>query len=172
MEVTYMSKNSTTVSFVAEVAGDVNRLMHSHEEGNMLILPLRDSILFPGTVNPITIGRKSSLKAVKHAERGERILGVFCQKDPEVEDPSYEDMIHIGVAAKVIHTIELPDGTTNVLLQTMNSIALQSLTLGRHGYEGDVTAITDIEPTEEERTEYETMLALIKERVVEFARLT
>ena len=63
-----MSKNSTTVSFVAEVAGDVNRLMHSHEEGNMLILPLRDSILFPGTVNPITIGRKSSLKAVKHAE--------------------------------------------------------------------------------------------------------
>ena len=75
-----MSKNSTTVSFVAEVAGDVNRLMHSHEDGNMLILPLRDSILFPGTVNPITIGRKSSLKAVKHAERGERILGVFCKR--------------------------------------------------------------------------------------------
>ena len=172
MEVTYMSKNSTTVSFVAEVAGDVNHLIHSREEGHMLILPLRDSILFPGTVNPITIGRKSSLKTVKHAERGEHVLGVFCQKDPEVEDPSYEDMIHTGVAAKVLHTIELPDGTTNVLLQTMNRISLQSLVMGRHGYEGDVAALTDIEANENERTEYETMLALIKERVVEFGRIT
>ncbi len=167
-----MTKNSTSFSFVADVAGDVNQLMHGHEEGHMLILPLRDSILFPGTISPISVGRRSSLKTVKYAERKNCLLGVFCQMEPDMEEPGYEDLMHVGVVAKVLHTIEMPDGTTNVLLQTLNSARLMSLVKGRNGFEGDVEAQTDIEPTDEERTEYETMLALIKERVVEFGRLT
>ncbi|MBQ2460458.1 MAG: endopeptidase La [Bacteroidaceae bacterium] len=166
-----MTKQKPSFSFVAEVAGDVTKLIHASEEGHVNILAIRDNILFPGTINPIIIGRPVSMKAVQFAEKTNGLLGIFCQKDAEVDDPTYEDLMHVGVVAKVVHTMQTPDGNNNVLLQTFNTVTLKNLTKGRHGYEGDVEAVTDIPPLDSERTEYETMLALIKERVIEFGRI-
>ncbi|MBQ2595563.1 MAG: LON peptidase substrate-binding domain-containing protein, partial [Bacteroidaceae bacterium] len=166
-----MTKQKPSFSFVAEVAGDVTKLIHASEEGHVNILAIRDNILFPGTINPIIIGRPVSMKAVQFAEKTNGLLGIFCQKDAEVDDPTFEDLMHVGVVAKVVHTMQTPDGNNNVLLQTFNTVTLKNLTKGRHGYEGDVEAVTDIPPLDSERTEYETMLALIKERVIEFGRI-
>lgn len=166
-----MTKQKPSFSFVAEVAGDVTKLIHASEEGHVNILAIRDNILFPGTINPIIIGRPVSMKAVQFAEKTNGLLGIFCQKDAEVDDPTYEDLMHVGVVAKVVHTMQTPDGNNNVLLQTFNTVTLKNLTKGRHGYEGDVEAVTDIPPLDSERTEYDTMLALIKERVLEFGRI-
>lgn len=166
-----MTKQKPSFSFVAEVAGDVTKLIHASEEGHVNILAIRDNILFPGTINPIIIGRPVSMKAVQFAEKTNGLLGIFCQKDAEVDDPTFEDLMHVGVVAKVVHTMQTPDGNNNVLLQTFNTVTLKNLTKGCHGYEGDVEAVTDIPPLDSERTEYETMLALIKERVIEFGRI-
>ncbi len=166
-----MTKQKPSFSFVAEVAGDVTKLIHASEEGHVNILAIRDNILFPGTINPIIIGRPVSMKAVQFAEKTNGLLGIFCQKDAEVDDPTFEDLMHVGVVAKVVHTMQTPDGNNNVLLQTFNTVTLKNLTKGRHGYEGDVEAVTDIPPLDSERTEYDTMLALIKERVLEFGRI-
>lgn len=167
-----MKKTKPTVSFVAEVSGDVGRFIHSTEEGHVNILPIRDNVLFPGTINPILVGRKLSLKVVKDAERTNKALGIFCQKDPNIEDPTYDDMIHTGVIAKVVHTMKGPDGTENVLLQAMNTVVLKDMTKGKIGYEGDVIAHTDIQPLDSEISEYETTLELIKERFDEYAKIT
>ncbi len=167
-----MSKNSATFSFVTDVPGDVNSMMHAQEDGHVMILAIRDNILFPGTVNPIVIGRKMSMSTIRQAERKGSLIGVFCQTDPEVDEPTYEDLMHTGVMAKVIHTIETPDGNTNTLLQTLNTVKLHNLGVGKYGYVGDVTAYTDVEPEPVEWREYEAMLNLIKERVMEFGRIT
>lgn len=167
-----MNKIKPTVSFVAEVSGDVGRFIHSAEEGHVHILPIRDNVLFPGTINPILVGRKLSLKVIKDAEKHNSTLGVFCQTDPNVEDPSFDDMFHTGVIAKVVHTIKGPDGTYNVLLQAMNTVVLTNMQKGKIGYEGDVIAHTDIQPLNEELSEYEATLSLIKERFEEFVGMS
>ena len=167
-----MNKIKPTVSFVAEVSGDVGRFIHSAEEGHVHILPIRDNVPFPGTINPILVGRKLSLKVIKDAEKHNSTLGVFCQTDPNVEDPSFDDMFHTGVIAKVVHTIKGPDGTYNVLLQAMNTVVLTNMQKGKIGYEGDVIAHTDIQPLNEELSEYEATLSLIKERFEEFVGMS
>lgn len=167
-----MKKNKPTVSFVAEVSGDVGRYIHSTEEGHVSILAIRDNVLFPGTINPILVGRKLSLKVVKDAEKNNKTLGIFCQTDPNIDDPTFEDMIHTGVIAKVVHTMKGPDGTENVLLQAMNTVVLKNMTKGKNGYEGDVVAQTDIQPLEQELSEYEATLGLIKERFEEFTEMS
>lgn len=167
-----MKKNKPTVSFVAEVSGDVGRYIHSTEEGHVSILAIRDNVLFPGTINPILVGRKLSLKVVKDAEKNNKTLGIFCQTDPNIDDPTFEDMIHTGVIAKVVHTMKGPDGTENVLLQAMNTVVLKNMTKGKNGYEGDVVAKTDIQPLEQELSEYEATLGLIKERFEEFTEMS
>ena len=81
------------------------------------ILPLRNTVLFPGVVIPITAGRDSSIRLIKDANKGNKIIGVVSQKDEEVEDPSKEDIHQIGTVAKILKVLKLPDGNTMVVIQ-------------------------------------------------------
>ena len=81
------------------------------------ILPLRNTVLFPGVVIPITVGRDKSIKLVKDAYRNDRIIGVVSQKDVEVEDPAFEQLHRIGTAAHIIKMLQMPDGNTTVIIQ-------------------------------------------------------
>ena len=89
------------------------------------ILATRDAVLFPGTVLPVTIGRQKSLKLIKTLYKGTKIIATFTQKNVKVEEPDFEDLYNIGVAAKIIKIIELPDGTLSALLQGIQSISLK-----------------------------------------------
>src|SRR3978361_708014 len=74
------------------------------------ILPLRNTVLFPGVVLPITVGRDKSIKAVNDAYKGDKLIGVVAQKDTAVEDPQGKDLEDIGTVAKIIKQIKMPDG--------------------------------------------------------------
>ena len=84
---------------------------------NLPILTLKNSVLFPGVIIPITVGRKKSIRLVKKANRSDKLVGVVAQKNPADEDPGTEDVYHVGTVAKIIKMLVLPDGNTTVIIQ-------------------------------------------------------
>ncbi len=81
------------------------------------VLPLRNTVLFPGVVLPITVGRDKSIKAVNDAYRADKLIGVLAQKDSSIEDPGVTDLEDVGTVARIIKLIKMPDGGTTVILQ-------------------------------------------------------
>ncbi|HUX84324.1 MAG TPA: endopeptidase La [Chitinophagaceae bacterium] len=81
------------------------------------ILPLRNTVLFPGVVIPITVGRDRSIKAVTEAYKGDKMVGVLAQKDSNIEDPDTADLAEVGTIAKIVKLIRMPDGGTTVIIQ-------------------------------------------------------
>ncbi|HXB45091.1 MAG TPA: endopeptidase La, partial [Puia sp.] len=81
------------------------------------VLPLRNTVLFPGVVLPITVGRDKSIKAVNDSYKSDKLIGVLAQKDSVVEDPTVSDLENIGTVARIIKLIKMPDGGTTVILQ-------------------------------------------------------
>ena len=156
--------NKKTFSFVAEVSGETEKLMHANYGGDMPIITLRDNIFFPGTVSPITVGRKYSIKTLRKLERTDGMVALMTQKVPEVDNPQTEDLYPIGVVAKLVHSMKMPDGSYNALFQAFNRIQIQELRQVSGSYEATVTALTDLMPGRLELTEYRAMLAMLKER--------
>ena len=91
------------------------------------ILTLRNAVLFPGVVIPITVGRKKSIKLVKSVYEGKGDLAVASQKTSANEDPSFDDIYKVGTAAKILKLLTLPDGNTTVILQGKRRISINEL---------------------------------------------
>jgi len=153
-----------TFSFVAEVSGETDKLIYAGYGGEMPIITLRDNIFFPGTVSPITVGRKYSIKTLRRLERTDGMVALLTQKSPDVDSPGTDDLYPIGVAAKLVHSMKMPDGTYNALFQAFNRIEIQELRQANGSYEGTVVNRTDIMPSRMEQPEYRAMLAMLKER--------
>ena len=83
----------------------------------LAILPLRNSVLFPGVVIPITAGRDSSIQLIKEANKGNKMIGVVAQKDGSIEDPVISDLHQVGTVARILKVLKMPDGNTMVILQ-------------------------------------------------------
>ena len=83
----------------------------------LALLPLRNTVLFPGVVIPITVGRDKSIKAINDAYKADKLVGVVAQKDSSVEDPEVGDLESIGTVARIIKLIKMPDGGTTVIIQ-------------------------------------------------------
>ena len=92
--------------------------MNSEETPEILaILPLRNTVLFPGVVIPITVGRDKSIKLIKEAYKGDKIIGVVSQRDVSIEDPTFEQLNSVGTVAHIIKMLQMPDGNTTVIIQ-------------------------------------------------------
>src|SRR6201992_561118 len=81
------------------------------------VLPLRNTVLFPGVVLPITVGRDKSIKAVNDAYKANKLIGVLAQKDSNIEEPGLNDLCDIGTVAKIVKLIKMPDGGTTIIIQ-------------------------------------------------------
>ena len=81
------------------------------------ILPLKNTVLFPGVVLPITVGRDKSIKAVNEAYKGDKLIGVLAQRNAEIEEPEIKDLCQTGTIAKIVKLIKMPDGGTTVIIQ-------------------------------------------------------
>ncbi|MCK5338944.1 MAG: LON peptidase substrate-binding domain-containing protein, partial [Bacteroidales bacterium] len=91
------------------------------------ILPLRNNVLFPGIVIPITVGRDKSIKLIKEAYAGDKIIGVISQRDIEIEDPDADDLYHVGTVAQIIKILQMPDGSTTAIIQGKKRFRLLEL---------------------------------------------
>ena len=158
-----MRKN-TSFSFVTEIDADVEKVIRQSNDGEMGILALRDNILFPGTVTPITIGRKKSLRTLKFADKKGALVAAFVQKNPETDDPGMDDLYHVGTVCRVVHLMKLPDGNHNALLQALNRAGLDSLEESADGLTGHVTAIPEIKSPDKE-AELTVTAQMIQDRI-------
>src|SRR6476469_7284237 len=90
----------------------------------LAILPLRNTVLFPGVVIPITVGRDKSIKLIKDAYKGDKTIGVVAQKDVNIEDPTFDDLNAVGTVAVIVKMLQMPDGNTTVIIQGKNRFRL------------------------------------------------
>src|SRR6188474_2485290 len=91
------------------------------------VIPLRNTVLFPGVVLPITVGRDKSIKAVNDAYKVDKLIGVIAQKDSNIEDPDAKDLEAIGTVARIIKLIKMPDGGTTVIIQGKRRFQIESI---------------------------------------------
>ena len=119
-----MFQNLMTGEFAGEgdliqlITDDENEEQGTESYGEELpILSVRNTVLFPGVVIPITVGRQRSIRLVKKAQKGDKLIGVCAQINPNNDDPSWEDIYQVGTLAKIIKMIVLPDGNTTIIIQ-------------------------------------------------------
>src|SRR6056300_514048 len=91
------------------------------------ILPLRNTVLFPGVVIPITAGRDKSIKLINDANKGTKVIGVVSQKDEMVEDPKAKDIHTTGTVARILKVLKMPDGNTTVIIQGKKRFKIKSV---------------------------------------------
>jgi ATP-dependent Lon protease len=135
---------------------------------SMIILPVRQTVLFPGTVLPLVVGRPSSIAAAQEAIRNERPLGVILQTDPAIEDPKPAHLHPVGTSAQVLRYITAADGTHHVICQGVRRFRVKEFI---YGYPYLVARIEEIGVSEVITPEIEARVRLLKERTREALQL-
>jgi ATP-dependent Lon protease len=107
------------------------------------VLPLRNTVLFPGVVIPITVGRDKAIKAVNDAYKTDKLIGVVAQKDSTVEDVTVSDLEDIGTVAKIVKLIKMPDGGTTVIIQGRKRFKIEEVTADDPYFKAKIKVITD-----------------------------
>lgn len=129
------------------------------------ILPLRNMVLFPGVAMPVVVGRPKSMRLVKEAYSKKELIGVVCQKDMNTNDPDIEDLYAVGVIAEIIRILEMPDGTTTIILQGKKRFTLKELTTTEPFLRGRVSLLNDAMPEKADR-EFEALISTIKDLTI------
>ena len=129
------------------------------------ILPLRNMILFPGVAMPVIIGRPKSMRLIKEAVHKKSLIGVVCQKEMDTEDPVLEDLYTTGVIADIVRVLEMPDGSTTVILQGKKRFELNELTETDPYLSGKITVLEDTKPDKTDR-EFEALISTIKDLTI------
>src|SRR5690349_16670600 len=124
--------------------------------GSLPLLPLRNTVLFPGVVLPITVGRDKSIKAVNEAYKADKLIGVLSQKDSNVEEPGPEDMCNIGTVAKIVKLIKMPDGGTTIIIQGKKRFGLNNIIQSEPYYIANIFVLNEDESFEDESFEAHT----------------
>jgi len=132
--------------FIPLLSADDEEQMNSEKTPDELpILPLRNTVLFPGVVIPITVGRDKSIKLIKEAYQGNKILGVVAQKNDNIEDPEEKDLNKIGTVALILKMLRMPDGNTTVIIQGKKRFKIKEITQTEPYLRATVDAYNQVE---------------------------
>lgn len=134
------------------------------------VLPLRNTVLFPGVVIPITVGRDKSIKAVNDAYKGDKLIAVLAQKDSSVEEPAPEDLVEIGTVAKIIKLIKMPDGGTTVILQGKRRFRLLSILEQDPYFKASIEYLQETEQPKDQN--FDALVSNIKELATQIIQLS
>ena len=118
------------------------------------VLPLRNTVLFPGVVIPITVGRDKSIKLIKDAYASDRIIGVVSQKDVSVEDPKLSDLNNIGTIAQILRMLRMPDGNTTVIIQGKRRFEIGDVVQDEPYLKAKVEAFSDVPNIQKDEVAY------------------
>jgi len=134
------------------------------------VLPLRNTVLFPGVVLPITVGRDKSIKAVNDAYKADKLIGVLAQKDSNIEDPGVLDLEDVGTVAKIIKLIKMPDGGTTVILQGKRRFKVGAVTAEDPYFKAQVVLLQEEEAPKEQ--DFEAYVSNIKDLASQIIQLS
>lgn len=133
------------------------------------LLPLRNTILFPGVVLPITIGRDKSILAVKEAYKSNKLIGVVGQTDGNIEEPEFNDLFKIGTVAQIMRMIKMPDGSTTAIIQGRNRFHTQELIQSDPYIKARIEVLQDIIPVNDK--EFDASMMSIKDLAAQIIKL-
>src|SRR3979490_402222 len=124
-----MFKSLAISSLAQEDSEELIQLINPEQESDLnpedlpaelSILPIKNTVLFPGVIIPITVTRQKSIRLIKKAYQGDRIIGVLAQKNKQTEEPITEDLYRSGTIARILKMLVLPDGNTTIIIQGKN----------------------------------------------------
>ena len=164
------NKNSA-FQMIADIEGDINDVLNVKAPDTVPILPVRNLVLFPGVVSPILIGRDSSKIVIQKAEKKGELIGVVCQRDPEVDVPLQEDLYKTGVFAKVMKLLTLPNGNITAIVQCHSRLQLNQITKTSPYLEGKVETLTDLDPEKRDR-EFKTAMEDLRDLVNDYINVS
>ncbi|HYM94034.1 MAG TPA: endopeptidase La [Chitinophagaceae bacterium] len=136
----------------------------------LAILPIRNTVLFPGVVLPITVGRDKSIKAVNDAYKIDKLIGVIAQKDSNVEDPEIKDLEQIGTVAKIVKLIKMPDGGTTIIIQGKSRFSIESIVSEQPYFKARIKKLEDEASPKYEN--FDAYIANIKDLATEIIQLS
>ena len=149
---------------------------HESEQDKLLeipdllpILPLRNTVLFPGVVLPITVGRDKSIKAVNDAYKKDKLIGVLAQKDAQVEEPGPNDLCNIGTVAKIVKLIKMPDGGTTMIIQGKKRFEMTQMVQEDPYF---VAAIRLLEESNDQQDDFPAYISTIKDLATKIIQLS
>ncbi|HOK25574.1 MAG TPA: endopeptidase La [Bacteroidales bacterium] len=134
------------------------------------VLSLRNTVLFPGVVLPISIARPRSIQLIRDAYRTDKIVATVAQKDPDIENPAYEDLHTVGTLGQIIKLLEMPDGSTTAIIQGRKRIKLETLVSSEPYFMARVKAAPEIKPEPDNR-EFETIVGSLRDMSLKIIKL-
>jgi len=134
------------------------------------LLPLRNTVLFPGVVIPITVGRDKSIKAVNDSYKSSKLIGVLAQKDQTIEDPELKDLCNTGTIAKIVKLIKMPDGGTTVIIQGKKRFQMLALVEEEPYFKARINVLPDDDKLQDE--DFDAYTASIKELATQIIQVS
>jgi ATP-dependent Lon protease len=151
-----------------EIQPDINmdmedelRMQKEEYDSILPILALKNMVLLPGVVLPITVGREKSLAAINEAYNGNKTIAVTAQKHADIEEPELSDLYEIGVVAKILKVIKMPDGTSTAILQGRRRFRILGLFTSNPFFQAEISALSDVQA--EDEMEMNAIFATMKE---------
>lgn len=145
------------------VTGEDDETSESVSVPDMLpILTLRSSVLFPGAITPITVGRSKSMKLVQEVEKSSGLLGAVLQREARVENPGPEDIYRVGTAARILKVLEMPNGNLTVILHGLEKIEISNIISSEPYFTATVNALKDVAP-EKNSLEFDALVDSIRD---------
>ena len=166
----YMDSENEQISMIAEISTEVEdeSTLKLEYDKEIPVLALRNMVMFPHVVMPVTIGRNSSLKLVNAAFKKKLPIALVCQLSAEVDDPGYQDLFHIGVIARVLRVFEMPGGNTTAIMQSSGpKIHLDNIVRTLPYMKGMVTPLEE-EEVDEHSDEFKALTESCKEQANKF----
>ncbi len=134
------------------------------------LLPLRNTVLFPGVVLPITVGRDKSIKAVTDVYKGDKLIGVIAQKDSNVEEPAVSDLEEIGTVARIAKMIKMPDGGTTIIIQGKKRFKIEEVTADDPYFKAKIQLLED--EVLKDDSDFDAMVSSIKDLASQIIQLS
>jgi len=157
--------------FIPILADGDEESLHSLDVPDVLpVLPLRNTVLFPGVVIPITVGREKSLRLIREVNRGKKLLGTIAQTDFKLDDPGIGDLYQVGTMAEILKLLEMPDGSTTVIIQGRRRFRVREFISEDPYFEATVEAIPDIVPVN--NNEFAAVVGSLKDLSIKIAQFT
>ncbi len=133
------------------------------------ILPLRNTVLFPGVVIPITAGRDKSIKLIKDASNGSKVIGVVAQKDESIEDPEVKDLNQVGTVARILRVLKMPDGNTTVIIQGKKRFEIDQILETEPYITATIKGLPEEKP-EKDNEEFTTIIDSVKDLALQIIK--
>ena len=164
-----MDDDSDFIPILAD--GDDSDLINLDVPDILPILPLRNTVMFPGVVLPITVGRQKSLQLIQEVYRGNRLIGTIAQKDGSIDDPAQADLYQVGTIAQVLKILEMPDGTTSVIIQGKRRFEVQEYIQEFPYFKAKVTPLEDFQP-KDDSVEFSAVVGSLKDLSIKIAQFS